>query len=183
MIDQLHEEGLVYANTEGDAVFIERDIRGAIAGAIKRDANGEFKRIENSDDAAAFYVAYPDNQAKERPDRVVITDSPTEALAKLTMERTTRPTQRNQYQSIGGLRAPLAQSKGVSQVSVALSRRGDGDGVAKAIYKVIPWATNEQPVDSHQAQLQAEIDQLRAGLKQSSADQSKGQKSQRFPSE
>ena len=67
-------------------MFIERNAEGDVAGAVQRDANGEFRRIENSDDAAAFYVVYPDNQLLERPDRVVITDSPTEALAKLTME-------------------------------------------------------------------------------------------------
>ena len=180
LIDQLHDEGLVYADAEGNAVFIERDAEGNAAGAVKRDANGEFRRIENSDDAAAFYVVYPDNQLLERPDRVVITGSPTEALAKLTMERTAQPKQRNQYQSLGGHRAPLAQSKGVSQVSIALSH-SDGDGMAKAIYKVVPWSTHEQPTESHQAQLKAELDQLRAGLKQPSADQSKGQKSQRLP--
>jgi len=57
------------------------------------------------------------------------------------------------------------------QVSIAL-RHSDGDGVAEAIYKVIPWATNEQPTESHQAQLKAEIDQLREGLKQSSSSAS-----------
>ena len=53
-IDQLYDEGLVYADAKGDAVFIERDIKGDAAGAIKQDANGQFVRIENSDDAAAF---------------------------------------------------------------------------------------------------------------------------------
>ena len=163
-------------------MFIERNAEGDAAGAVKRDANGEFRRIENSDDAAAFYVVYPDNQLLERPDRVVITDSPTEALAKLTIERTAQPEQQNQYQSIGGHRAPLEQSKGVSQVSIALRRHSDGDGVAKAIYKVIPWATNEQPTELHQSQLKAEIDQLREGLKQSSSDKSREQKTQRLPS-
>jgi len=182
LIDQLHDEGLVYADAEGNAVFIERNAAGDAAGAVKRDADGEFRRIENSDDAAAFYVIHPDNHLLERPDRIVITDSPTEALAKLTMERTAQPKQRNQYQSIGGHRAPLEQSRGVSQASIALRRHSDGDGVAEAIYKVIPWATNEQPTESHQSQLKAEIDQLREGLKQSSSDKSREQKTQRLPS-
>ena len=180
LIDQLHDQGLIYADAEGDAVFIERDIKGAVAGAIKRDANGQFRRLENSDEAAAFYVVYPDSQPLKRPERVVITDSPTEALAKLTLERTAQPAQRSQYQSLGGHGAPLAQSKGVSQVSVALSRRSEANSVAKDIYQVIPWATNEQPTDSHQAQLKAEIDQLRAGLKPLS-DTSKAQNRQQLP--
>ena len=165
LLDELHEEGLVYANAEGDAVFIERDIKGDIGGAIKRGANGEFKRIENSDAAAAFYVIYPDNQVMQRPDRIVITDTPIEALAKLTIERTAPPTQRNQYQSLGGHSAVLEQSEGIRQVSVALSRQAGTDSVAEAIYQVIPWATNEQPTVSHQGQLKAEIDELRSKLK------------------
>ena len=184
LIDQLHDEGLIYADVESNAVFIERNAEGDVAGAVQRDANGEFRRLENSDDAAAFYVVYPDNQLLEQPDRIVITDSPTEALAKLTMERTARPKQRNQYQSIGGHKAPLEQSRGVSQVSIALSNSGQSnsgdDGAAEAIYKVIPWATNEQPTESHQAQLKAEIDRLREGLKLSSG-KSKEQKPQRSP--
>ena len=182
LIDQLHDEGLIYADAESNAVFLERNTEGDVAGAVQRDANGEFRRIENSDDAAAFYIVYPDNQLLERPDRVVITDSPTEALAKLTIERIARPKQRNQYQSIGGHKAPLEQSRGVAQVSIALSGSGQSNignnRVAEAIYKVIPWATNEQPTESHQAQLKAEIDQLRKGLKLSSS-KSKEQKSQR----
>ena len=181
LIDQLYDEGLVYADAKGDAVFIERDIKGDAAGAIKQDANGQFVRIENSDDAAAFYVVYPDNQLLERPDRVVITDSPIEALAKLTLERTAQPTQRNQYQSLGGAQALLEQSKSVSQVSVALSRWSSGDGVTEAIYKVIPWATNEQSIESHQAQLKADIDQLRADLKQATLDKGNVPKHQRSP--
>ena len=180
LIDQLYDEGLVYADADADAVFIERNVQGETAGAIKQDANGQFIRLENSDDAAAFYIVYPNNQLLERPDRVVITGSPIEALAKMTMERAAQPKQRNQYQSLGGHRAPLAQSKGVSQVSIALSH-SDGDGVAEAIYKVIPWATNEPPTESHQAQLSAELDQLREGLKQSLPDKSKEQKPRRLP--
>ena len=170
LIDQLHDEGLVYADAEGDAVFIERDVQGDIAGAIKQDASGQLKRMENSDDAAAFYAIYPDNQLLERPDRIVITDNPIEALAKLTMERTAQPKQLNQYQSIGGHKAPVEQSKGVSQVSIALSHRGDSEGVAEAICKVVPWATNEQLTESHQSRIKAEIDQLRERLKQEPSD-------------
>ena len=38
LIDQLHDEGLVYADAEGNAVFIERNAVGDAAGAVKRDA-------------------------------------------------------------------------------------------------------------------------------------------------
>jgi len=101
----------------------------------------------------------------QRPDRIVITDTPIEALAKLTIERTAPPTQRNQYQSLGGHSAVLEQSEGIRQVSVALSRQAGTDSVAEAIYQVSPWATSEQPTVSHQGQLKAEIDELRSKLK------------------
>ena len=73
----------------------------------------------------------------------------------------------------------LEQSEGIRQVSVALSCQEGTDGVAEAIYQVIPWATNEQPTVSHQGQLKADIDQLRAKLKQQSL--SAGQKAQQSP--
>ena len=179
LIDQLYDEGLVYADADADAVFIERDVQGDTAGAIKQDANGQFIRLENSDDAAAFYIVHPDNQLLERPNRVVITDSPIEALAKMTIERTAQPAQRNQYQSLGGHIAPVKLSKGVSQVSVALSRHSGNNRIAEDIYSVIPHAMNEQPTETHKAQLKAEIDQLRAGLKQSAPDPVRAQKIQR----
>ena len=179
LIDQLYEQGLLYADAQGNAVFIERDVQGDIAGAMQRDEAGQFRRLEKSGEDATFYVVIPDNELMEKPDRVVITDDPTEALAKLTLERTAQPTQRTQYQSLGGHRALLVQSEGVSQVSVALSRSEEGDRAAQEIYRVIPWATNEQPDESHQAQLKAELDQLRASIKRSTGkSQGQGQKPQ-----
>ena len=179
LIDQLHEQGLLYADAQGSAVFIERDAQGDIAGAMQRDEAGQFRRLERSDEDAVFYVVIPDNELMETPDRVVITDDPIEVLAKLTLERTAQPTQRIQYQSLGGRRAPLVQSEGVSQVSVALSQSEEGERAAQEIYKVIPWAANERPDESHQAQLKAEIDELRASMKRSIGNsQGHGQKPQ-----
>ena len=167
LIDQLYAEGLLYADAQGHAVFIERDTAGATAGAIQRDEAGQYERLERSDETAAFYVVMPDNQLMQKPDQVVITDDPIEALAKLTLERTAQPAQRTQYQSLGGQRAPLEQSQGVSQVSVALSHSEAGDRAAQEIYQVIPWAKSDRPETSHQAQLKANLDQLRASIKRS----------------
>ncbi|MGB7247343.1 MAG: MobV family relaxase, partial [Phormidesmis sp.] len=69
LIDQLYTEGLLYADAQGHAVFIERDTAGAIAGAIQRDATGQYQRLERSDETAAFYVVMPDNQPMQKPDR------------------------------------------------------------------------------------------------------------------
>ena len=179
LIDQLHERGLLYADAQGNTVFIERDAEGDIAGAIQRDEAGQFRRLERSSEDAAFYVVIPDNERMEKPDRVVITDDPIEVLAKLTLERTAQPTQSTQYQAIGGQRAPLVQSEGVGQVSVALSQSEEGERAAQEIYKVIPWATSDRPDQSHQAQLKAELDQLRASIKRSvGKGQRQGQKLQ-----
>ena len=50
LIDHLYAQGLLYADAQGHAVFIERDAEGDIAGAIQRDAAGQFKRLERSDE-------------------------------------------------------------------------------------------------------------------------------------
>lgn len=170
LVDQLHEQGLMYADAQGHAVFIERDTAGEVAGAIQRDEVGQYERIENSDEGAAFYVVTPDNELMQKPDRVVITDSPTEALAKLTLERTAQPAQRTQYQSLGGSRA-LEHAKCVSQVSIALSRSEAGERATQEVYRVIPWATSDPPDESHQAQLKAELDQLQVSMKRSQGQQ------------
>ncbi|NJM97958.1 MAG: DUF3991 domain-containing protein [Phormidesmis sp. RL_2_1] len=165
LIDELHEKGLIYADGDGNAVFIERDAQGDIAGAIQRDEAGEFKRLDGSAEEAAFYVVIPDNALMERPDRVVVTDDPIEALAKLTLERTAQPTQCNQYQALGGPRAPIAHSQAVGALSVALSRSEEGEQAAQEVYRVIPWAQSDRPETSHQAQVKAQIDALRAAMK------------------
>ena len=181
LIDQLHEQGLIYAEARGNAVFIERDVAGDIAGAIQRDMNGQYKRVEKSAEGAAFYVVTPDSELVKKPDRIVITDNPVEALAKLTLERTAQPTQFIQYQSLGGNKAYSAQAEGVAQVSVALSRSAEGDLAAQDIFKVIPWATSDRPDRSHQMQLKADIEQLRASMKQSNSKSQQPSKAHKKP--
>lgn len=181
LIDQLHEQELIYADVEGNAVFIERDVPGDIAGAMQRDMTGQYQRVEKSADGAAFYVVSPDSGLAKKLDRIVITDNPVEALAKLTLERTAQPTQSIQYQSIGGSKAYSAQAEGVAQVSVALSRGDEGDRMAQDIFKVIPWATSDRPEGSHQAQLKADIEQLRASMKRSNSKGQKPAKTQKKP--
>lgn len=168
LLDELYAEGLVYADAQGHAVFIERDEVGDIAGAIARNVSGQYERLAGSDEAAAFYVAVPGDALMEVPDRVVITDTPSEALAKLTLEKTARLTQRIRYQSLGGQSAVQIHTKGVSQVDIALSHSHEGDRAAQDICKVIPWATNDRPMDSHQAQLKADLDKVRLSIKQPS---------------
>jgi hypothetical protein len=112
LIDQLYATGMLYADAQRNAVFIERDAAGAIAGAIRCDISGAIERMTGSDEGAAFYVVVPDNQPMAKPDRIVVTDDPIEALSKLTLERTAQPTQRTQYQALGGHRALLAQAEG-----------------------------------------------------------------------
>ena len=57
---------------------------------------------------------------------------------------------------------------------MALSRSEAGDRAAQEIYRVIPWARSDRPEASHQAQIKAEIDELRASIKRS---QGQGQQS------
>jgi uncharacterized protein YndB with AHSA1/START domain len=171
LIDQLHEQGLIYASHQGQIVFIERDVAGNIAGAIQCTAQGTVERMASSDKGAVFYVVLPDNQPMVKPDRIVVTDDPIEALSKLTLERTAQPTQRTQYQALGGHRALLAQAEGVSRVEIALSRSDAGDRAAQEICRVIPWARDERPEDSHQVQIKAQLAQLQASLKPLAASQ------------
>ncbi|MEO0516289.1 MAG: MobV family relaxase [Cyanobacteria bacterium P01_A01_bin.116] len=178
LIDQLHDQRLIYADAQGNAVFIERDTLGEVAGAIKRDTAGQYSRAEKSSESAAFYVVIPDNKLMEKLDRIVITDNPTEALAKLTLEKTAQPTQSIQYQSLGGHRAPSQHAQGVTQVSVALSNSEEGNRAAQDIFKVIPWATIDRLEGSHQAQLKAEMDQLRASMKRSISEIQKTSRTQ-----
>ncbi|MEM9004492.1 MAG: MobV family relaxase [Cyanobacteria bacterium P01_F01_bin.86] len=168
MLEALYEKGLVYASEDGQVVFIERDLKGEVAGATVWNGVGSaspqesrFERVENSADNAAFYVVVPDNMPVDRLERVVVTDTPIEALSKRVLE-TGGQVLPTKYIAVDGPKAVAGHSTGINRVEIALN----DERAAQAVYKLIPDAINAQPLESHQAQLRREMETLTRALRQ-----------------
>ncbi len=86
LIDQLHQQGLIYANSDQELVFVYRSLEqqeksGAIVYSIQQSA---WHRLEL---AQGWFYLYPKGQDEERLQRIVLVDSPTEAIAKYLLEQ------------------------------------------------------------------------------------------------
>jgi Plasmid recombination enzyme len=86
LIEQLHRQGLIYANSNQELVFVYRSLErqenvGAIAYSIQRS---EWQRLTGSQ--GYFYID-PKGQSQKLPQRIVLVDSPTEAISKYLLEQ------------------------------------------------------------------------------------------------
>jgi hypothetical protein len=101
LVDQLHDEGLIYADSRGQLICLHRDFEEGVTGATRIDlgleqVDGESKfkprltMIDNSNLTGGWY--YFQSPSQGNIDRVVMTDDPLEAIAYSTLnppERTT----------------------------------------------------------------------------------------------
>jgi Plasmid recombination enzyme len=86
LVDQLHRQGLIYANSNQELIFVYRSLErqepvGAIAYSIQRS---EWQRLELSQ--GWFYID-PKGKSRKPPQRIVLVDSPSEAIAKYLLEQ------------------------------------------------------------------------------------------------
>ena len=82
LIDRLYDEGLIYAGESGKLICLHRDFEGKVTGASAIDPKSERHQgelIEGTSLTVGFY--YFQNNAQVAAQRVVITDSPIEAMA------------------------------------------------------------------------------------------------------
>lgn len=163
LIDSLYTKEILYADIQGRATFVERDVKGVASGAIHYEKSGQFTRSKGSLDNAAFSIVMPDNNLLSMPQRVVIVSNPVEALSKLTLERSLEIV-KTQYQSVGGHNAILELTEGIAVVEISTDDSAEGERVAMAIQSMIPRAICDRPTESHQATLKGEISTLKASM-------------------
>jgi hypothetical protein len=84
LVDRLHQQGLIYADAEGKAVFVLRDLEDAgFAGALLYGLEaGAYEVAAGSRSQAYFYL-----KGGEGSEQVVLVDSPIEAMSKWVLDQ------------------------------------------------------------------------------------------------
>jgi hypothetical protein len=124
LVDRLHQQGLVYANGVGKAVFALRDLEdGEVTGALLYDLEtGTYEVAEGSRSQSYFYL-----KGGEGAEEVVLVDSPIEVMSKWILDQP--DTQQRSYVSVGQWQELpqdwLAQQE---EVILALGREDLADG-------------------------------------------------------
>jgi hypothetical protein len=125
LVDRLHQQGLVYANAEGKAVFALRDLEeGEVLGALLYDLETEtYGAAEGSRSQTYFYL-----KGGERAEQVVLVDSPIEAMSKWILDHSDK--RRRLYVSVGQLQElPQDWLEKQGEVVVAFGREAMAEEV------------------------------------------------------
>jgi Plasmid recombination enzyme len=86
LIDRLHKQGLIYADSKQDIVFVYRSLeRQEKSGAsLYLIQHSTWQTLEM---AQGWFYLDPKGQSRKPPQRIVLVDSPTEAIAKYLLEQ------------------------------------------------------------------------------------------------
>ena len=179
MIDTLHQRGVIYADYKQNVVFVRRDLEGEVTGASLRGTyNGsQFKGLAKGTQRDAGWFSLM--KAKGEPDRIVLVESPIDALSAAAISQKKENTL---FISTDGAEAIPHEflkhelNKG-KQVLVAYDNDEAGQTMARAVLDQLPGAQritpkvgkdwNEQliqspnPVEQKKQQFRQEYERLR----------------------
>jgi hypothetical protein len=138
LLDQLHEQGLLYADEQGAAIFVQRDLQSrSVTGAYRLSRDGFSGTLLGSDRAKGRFYWLRGGAATDAVQQVVVGQTPIDALAIGLIEPL--PKVRTMYLSADGT-LPLAYLQGLAakQVRVALNRDAVGQQLAEVMREGLP---------------------------------------------
>lgn len=149
LVDRLHEQGLIYADQNQNAVFIRRSIdEDKITGASLRGTAGEdnqFKGLaKGSKRKDGWFYFERGEQSRDPVRRVVLVESPIDAMSLAVLERTnSKKTLYLSTDGAGGI--PIEYLKSVKDVVIAFDRDRSGQSMAERIKTQLPNAISKTP--------------------------------------
>ncbi|NJK58556.1 MAG: DUF3991 domain-containing protein [Pleurocapsa sp. SU_5_0] len=149
LVDKLHEQGLIYADQKQNAVFIRRSINESkITGASLRGTVGEdnqFKGLaKGSKRKDGWFYFERGEQASDPVRRVVLIESPIDAMSLAVLERT--DSKKTLYLSTDGAgQIPIEYLKEIKEVVIALDRDRAGQEMTERIKTQLPNAVSKTP--------------------------------------
>ena len=149
LVDKLHEQGLIYADDNQNAVFIRRSINEEkITGASLRGTVGEdnkFKGLaKGSRRKDGWFYFDKGEQSNDPVRRVVLVESPIDAMSLAVLERT--DSKKTLYLSTDGAgQIPTEYLKEVGEVAIAFDRDRAGREMAERIKEQLPKAIVKTP--------------------------------------
>ena len=149
LIDKLHEQGLIYADDNQNAVFIRRTLdEEKITGASLRGTVGEdnkFKGLaKGSRRSDGWFYFDKGEQSNDPVRRVVLVESPIDAMSLAVLERT--DSKKTLYLSTDGAgQIPAEYLKEIVEVAIAFDRDRAGREMAERIKGQLPKAVVKIP--------------------------------------
>ena len=149
LVDRLHEQGLIYADQNQNAVFIRRSIdESKITGATLRGTAGsdnQFKGlVKGSKRKEGWFYFERGEQSGDSVRRVVLVESPIDAMSLAVLERTdSKKTLYLSTDGAGGI--PIEYLKEVKDVVIAFDRDRSGQEMAIKIKSQLPNAVSKTP--------------------------------------
>jgi 5S rRNA maturation endonuclease (ribonuclease M5) len=149
LVDRLHEQGLIYADKNQNAVFLRRSLdESKITGASLRGTTGtdnKFKGLaKGSKRLDGWFHFERGEQSSDRVRRVVLVESPIDAMSLSVLERT--DSKKTLYLSTDGAgQIPTEYLKQVKDVVIAFDNDEPGREMAERIKAQLPNATRKIP--------------------------------------
>ena len=149
LVDKLHEQGLIYADENQNAVFIRRSIDELrITGASLRGTVGEdnkFKGLaKGSRRKDGWFYFERGEQSIDSVRRVVLVESPIDAMSLAVLERT--DSKKTLYLSTDGAgQIPTEYLKKVGEVAIAYDNDRVGREMAIKVQSQLPKAMRKTP--------------------------------------
>jgi Plasmid recombination enzyme len=145
LLDQLHEQGLLYADEQGAAIFLQRDlVTRSVTGAYRLSREGFSGTMLGSDRAKGQFYWLRGGAATDVVQQVVVGQTPIDVLALGLAEPL--PKVRTMYLSADGV-LPLAYLRGFAakRVRMAMNRDELGERLAQEAREELPQVKQMQP--------------------------------------
>ncbi len=148
LVDELHSQGLIYADVKQNAVFLRKSLEGEVTGASLRGTykDSTFKGLATGSrrDEGWFIISRGQGQLQ----RIVLVESPIDAMSAATLaKQKTGTTMFISGDGAGSIPTEFLQRHlaGDCQVIVAYDADKAGEEMAQKVIEVLPGATRAQP--------------------------------------
>jgi hypothetical protein len=145
LIDALHEQGLLYADSEGDVVFLQRDlVTKEVTGAYSQSGDGFSGTVLGSDRSRGRFYCLLGGDLTGDVERVIVAQTPIDAVALGVMEGILE--KRTMYLSADGvLPTAFLQDFSPEHVRVAMNRDEQGQRLAEEVREALPQVRQVMP--------------------------------------
>jgi 5S rRNA maturation endonuclease (ribonuclease M5) len=147
IVDQLHRDGLVYADERNNAVFLRRDWDGNVTGATLRGTSGEnnsFKGLATGTRRSqGWFYTVSGGEEGEEIERVVLVEGAIDGLSYQVLHL---PDVKTMVLSTDGAGyVPLEELRTVRGVTIAFDQDAVGEEMATRLQGKLPKAERQKP--------------------------------------
>ncbi|MBE8988806.1 MobV family relaxase [Nostoc sp. LEGE 12450] len=145
-VQMLHNQGLVYADQQQNAVFVMRNLDGQRNGAFLRGTRGEnntFKGYEKGTKRHdSWFYFHLGGKANDFTSTAILCKSPIDAISRAMLEYLIRgdvPPERTVYMAIDDIKSlPLERLRKVPNILVAFGNDKSSDAAAQRVLELLP---------------------------------------------